>query len=190
MRIEPAELYQQIHKGQFLGLCAGVLGRELADGLAWNVLEATDVDDADTVRVVPLAVSACDIDVTAEVDTAVAVDDIVIPDIAPTVTLRLGCRMPLTYLVDCVVLTFRRGGAMYQDKVDAPSGAFKDDAVIRNERGLLLFSEILYLFLQLVKLLLGFLGIKEDPGSVGLYVVCHKKRVITISAKLTPECRR
>lgn len=119
MRIEPAELYQQIHKGQFLGLCAGILGRELADGLARDVLEATDVDDADTVRVVPLAMGTCYIDVTAKVDAAIAVDDIVITDIAPTVTLGLGCRVPLTYLIDRVVLSLRRGGAMYQDKVNA-----------------------------------------------------------------------
>ena len=55
IRIESAEFYQQIQEGQFLGLRSRILKGEFTDWLAGNVPEASDIDDADAVRIVALA---------------------------------------------------------------------------------------------------------------------------------------
>lgn len=119
-RVELPQVDEQIEQCCLLLECARVLHR-LAVGR-----HATDVADTDGVCVVAVAVGTDDVHVASRLDMAVAVDDVVVADVAPAVAaLRLGRGVPASDVRHGVVAAFRCGGAMDDDLVDVSFRAFQ-----------------------------------------------------------------
>ena len=104
---------EELFEGFFLLLRACVLGCLAVGG------HTTDVADADGIAIVPGAVCSLLGDGASGVDAAVAIDDVVIPDIA-----EASLEVPLSDLSDGEVLSFGCGGAVDDDFCDGAHDSF------------------------------------------------------------------
>lgn len=120
--LETIELKKRIdetHKGFLLLRSACVFAGVLTSSVLCRLASA-DIDDADRVRVMVGDMSTNLVYVTTEVDRSVAVDDVVVADIAPaTSTCRDRLCVPAADGVNGIVLALRSGRAMEEERVDA-----------------------------------------------------------------------
>ena len=115
IRVEPVQVLDDLHQCGFLRQRPGVFTRLL---LVWHtglVLAATHVGHSNRIGVVAsfLTVGTDQIDIAARLDVAVAVDDIVVANVAPALPLVVCAN-----LFNCVVATLGGVGAVDDDLAD------------------------------------------------------------------------
>jgi len=118
IRVKPMQVFDDLHQGGFLRQRPGVLAHLFLVGHTRLVLAASDVCHSNRIGVVAslLTVGTNQIDIAASLDVAVAVDDIVISNVAPALTLVVG-----TNLLHGVVAAFGCVCAMDDDFLDGAS---------------------------------------------------------------------
>ena len=156
LRVDPFQLFKQLQQAGLLCVGPGVL-------CLAGLVQATDVDHADRMRVVPGAVCTADVHVPAYVDRAVQVHDIVVSDVAPAAL----ADMHPPDCVNCHRLALTGGSAVHNDLVDGPLG-FLDNRIAADDLpGLRPDDPVNYQAVLALHLFDGFLSKPaEDPVRV------------------------
>lgn len=123
--IEAHQLHEQVDERVFL--CSGAsVFRSLA--VAGH---AAHVADTDALGVVPLTMGSDEIDIAPLVDGAVAVDDVVVANVTPSVAHRLGRGVPTPDVGYRVVAALGCGRAMHDNFVYSPSALLQRHISLR-----------------------------------------------------------